>query len=126
MASSLNNLALLYSSQGRYTEAEPLYQEALSLSKKLLGQDHPDVATSLNNLALLYSSQGRYTEAEPLYQEAIAIATNTLGENHPNTVAIAQNYQQMIFNFLMQLPEAELKERFPPEIYEEILRIKRH
>ena len=79
---SLNNLALLYQSQGRYAEAESLYQEALALRKKLLGEDHPDVATTLNNLALLYESQGRYAEAEPLYQEALALIKKLLGENH--------------------------------------------
>ncbi|WP_130758759.1 tetratricopeptide repeat protein, partial [Microcystis aeruginosa] len=68
VAASLNNLAGLYKSQGRYTEAEPLYREALDLRKRLLGDNHPDVAASLNNLAGLYKSQGRYTEAEPLYR----------------------------------------------------------
>ncbi|WP_133158959.1 tetratricopeptide repeat protein, partial [Microcystis aeruginosa] len=61
VATSLNNLAALYESQGRYTEAEPLYLEALDLKKQLLGDNHPHVATSLNNLAALYESQGRYT-----------------------------------------------------------------
>ena len=31
--------------------------------RKLLGEEHPDVATSLNNLALLYSDQGDTTQA---------------------------------------------------------------
>ena len=84
-----------YNNQGRYSEAEPLYQQALELRKKLLGEEHPDVATSLNNLAGLYNNQGRNSEAEPLYQEAIIIATKTLGENHPNTKTISQNYQIM-------------------------------
>ncbi|WP_396687740.1 tetratricopeptide repeat protein, partial [Microcystis aeruginosa] len=44
----------LYRSQGRYPEAEPLYLEALDLIKRLLGDNHPGVATSLNNLAELY------------------------------------------------------------------------
>ena len=69
MAASLNNLAGLYDSQGRYSEAEPLYQKALSLYKQLSGDGNSDVAASLNNLAGLYDSQGRYSEAEPLYQE---------------------------------------------------------
>ena len=30
--------------QGRYSEAEPLYQQALELYKRLLGEEHPDVA----------------------------------------------------------------------------------
>ncbi|WP_287170587.1 MULTISPECIES: tetratricopeptide repeat protein [unclassified Microcystis] len=102
MASSLNNLAALYDSQGRYTEAEPLYLQALDLRKQLLGDNHPLVALSLNNLAYLYDSQGRYTEAEPLYLEAINIFRERLGENHPHTQTVYQNYLRM----LSQLPEA--------------------
>ncbi|MFM6272300.1 MAG: tetratricopeptide repeat protein, partial [Dolichospermum sp.] len=70
----LNNLALLYNNQGRYTEAEPLYIRALSIYEQQLGENHPYVATSLNNLALLYDNQGRYTEAKPLYIRALSIS----------------------------------------------------
>ncbi|MBC1299537.1 tetratricopeptide repeat protein, partial [Nostoc sp. UCD122] len=87
----LNNLALLYNSQGRYSEAEPLYIQALALWRKLLGKEHPSVATSLNNLALLYNSQGRYSEAEPLYIQALEIAELSLGVNHPNTITFREN-----------------------------------
>ncbi len=48
---SLNDMAELYYSQGRYAEAEPLLTEALEMRKQLLGSAHPHVATSLNNLA---------------------------------------------------------------------------
>jgi tetratricopeptide (TPR) repeat protein len=95
VALSLNNLAGLYDSQGRYTEAEPLYLEALDLRKRLLGDNHPDVALSLNNLAGLYDSQGRYTEAEPLYLEALDLRKRLLGDNHPNTKNCRNNLQMM-------------------------------
>jgi tetratricopeptide (TPR) repeat protein len=95
VAASLNNLALLYDSQGRYAEAEPLYQQALEMTKRLLGEEHPSVATSLNNLAGLYNSQGRYAEAEPLYQQALDIAKQVLGANHLTTVTIRENLQMM-------------------------------
>ena len=73
LATSLNNLAARYDTEGKYTEAEPLYQRSLATREKALGPDHPNVATSLNNLAVLYDAQGKYTEAEPLYQRALAI-----------------------------------------------------
>uniref|UniRef100_UPI000A752B74 tetratricopeptide repeat protein n=1 Tax=Geitlerinema sp. PCC 9228 TaxID=111611 RepID=UPI000A752B74 len=76
-------LAGLYQSQGRYEEAEPLYRQALEMRKRLLGEQHPDVATSLNNLAELYRSQGRYDEAEPLYRQALEMFKRLLGEQHP-------------------------------------------
>jgi tetratricopeptide (TPR) repeat protein len=61
------------------------------LRKRLLGEDHPDVASSLNNLASLYDSQGRYSEAEPLYLQALELAERVLGVNHPNTVIFRKN-----------------------------------
>ena len=51
VATSLNNLALLYFTQGQYAQAEPLFKRALAIDEKALGRDHPDVATDLNNLA---------------------------------------------------------------------------
>ncbi|NIS69438.1 MAG: tetratricopeptide repeat protein, partial [Proteobacteria bacterium] len=66
VATSLNNLALLYKAQGKYSEAEPLYKRALKIWEKALGKDHPHVAQSLNNLAAIYQAQGRYAEALPL------------------------------------------------------------
>jgi tetratricopeptide (TPR) repeat protein len=74
---SLNNLALLYQSQGRHAEAEPLYKRALVITEKALGPDHPRVGTTLNNLAQLYRAQGRHAEAEPLVRRANAVWSNS-------------------------------------------------
>ena len=41
-ATSLNNLALLYRSQGKYEQAEPLYQRALAICEEMLGPKHPN------------------------------------------------------------------------------------
>ncbi|MBD2021152.1 tetratricopeptide repeat protein, partial [Leptolyngbya sp. FACHB-36] len=84
VALSLAWLAFLYELQGRYSEAEPLYVQALDIRQRQLGSDHPHVATSLNNLAGLYQSQGRYSEAEPLYVQALDISQRQLGNDHPD------------------------------------------
>jgi tetratricopeptide (TPR) repeat protein len=68
---SLNNLASLHQAQGRYREAEPLYQKALRLHEKVLGSEHPTTLTILGNLAGLYKDQRRYGEAEPLYRKTL-------------------------------------------------------
>jgi tetratricopeptide (TPR) repeat protein len=64
--------------------------------KKLLGTEHPDVATSLNNLAVLYSSQGRYEEAEPLYLQALSMRQKLLGTEHPDVAKLLSI--QMTYN----------------------------
>ncbi|MEO0825463.1 MAG: tetratricopeptide repeat protein, partial [Cyanobacteria bacterium J06642_9] len=48
-ATSLNNLAGLYSSMGRYSEAEPLYLRALAIVFSTLGENHPNTQTGLSN-----------------------------------------------------------------------------
>jgi tetratricopeptide (TPR) repeat protein len=99
LATSLNNLASLYESMGRYTAAEPLYVRLLAISEKELGANHPSTATNLNNLANLYRSMGRYTEAEPLFVRSLAIWEKELGANHPVTTTSLNNlaslYQSM-------------------------------
>ena len=91
LGASLNNLGLVYSAQGKYAEAEPLYKRALVIVDKVLGPEHPSVATGLNNLAALYDAQGRYTEAEPLYRRSLAIDEKSLGPEHPDLAASLNN-----------------------------------
>jgi tetratricopeptide (TPR) repeat protein len=50
VATSLNNLAMLYGAQGRYAEAEALYRRSLAIREKALGPEHPN-ATSLRSFA---------------------------------------------------------------------------
>ena len=66
MATSLNNLALVYQSQGLYAEAEPLYKLSLAIWEKALGPNHPNVALSLENIAALYRATNRAAEADKL------------------------------------------------------------
>jgi tetratricopeptide (TPR) repeat protein len=106
LATSLNNLAGLYNSQGRYDQAEPLYLQALELYKRLLGDNHPDVAMSLNNLALLYNSQGRYDQAEPLYLQALELYKRLLGDNHPD-VAMSLNNLALLYYSQGRYDQAE-------------------
>ena len=94
----------------RIVVAEPSYVQSLELSRKLLGEDHPSVATSLNNLAALYYGQGRYKEAEPLYVQAIAILFNRLGQDHPNTKAVFNNFCQFVTTVLAEEKQNELSD----------------
>ena len=73
LAITLDNLALVYTAQGKYDEAEPLYHRALAIMEKALRPEHPDVAICLNNLAHLYHARGNYGRAESFYQRALAM-----------------------------------------------------
>jgi tetratricopeptide (TPR) repeat protein len=82
--------------QGKYEQAEPLYQRALAIKERVLGKEHPSTATGLNNLALLYYNQGKYEQAEPLFKRALAIRERVLGKEHPDTKRVRENYNDLL------------------------------
>ena len=81
LATSLNNLALLYSAQGKYAEAEPLYRRSLAIKQKALGPEHPDVATALENYSALLRKTNREAEAEKMEARAKAIRAKHAQQN---------------------------------------------
>lgn len=95
-AKRLNEQALQLLGEGKYDEAVPLAERSLAILEKMLGAEHPDVATLLNNLAMLYYSKGDYVRAEPLYQRALTIYEKALGAGHPD-VATALNNLAMLY-----------------------------
>jgi tetratricopeptide (TPR) repeat protein/transcriptional regulator with XRE-family HTH domain len=91
VATTLNDLAVLYRHQGKYEQVEPLYLRALSIREQQLGLHHLETARSLNNLAILYWNQGKYEQAEPLYLRVLSIREQQLGLHHPETARCLDN-----------------------------------
>ncbi|MEH2310888.1 MAG: tetratricopeptide repeat protein [Nostoc sp.] len=87
--------AQFYNGQGLYDKAAPWYKHCLEVTKKRLGEEHPEVAGSFNNLAQLYYSQGRYSEAEPLYIQALARYRKLLGEEHSDFAGCLNNLAEL-------------------------------
>ena len=73
VATSLNNLAMLYYSQGQYAKAEPLHQQALAIFLKTLPADHPNLATVMENFALCLEKLKRGDDAKQWRAKAQAI-----------------------------------------------------
>jgi tetratricopeptide (TPR) repeat protein len=88
---SKHNLAQLYGAQGKYAQAEPLFQEVLQAFTAKLGADHPDTLTNKSTLAGLYLAQGKYAQAELLLKEALQGRTVQLGADHPDTLLSKHN-----------------------------------
>ena len=107
------NLANLYDEQGKYEQAEPLYQRALEVREKVLGPEHPDTVRPLDNLANLYLDQGKYEQAEPLYQQALSTYERALGANHPETKRVRNNYALLQEQMKQKIDEASSKPKTP-------------
>jgi tetratricopeptide (TPR) repeat protein len=106
-ASSLPYLGLgaHYALLGRYTEAESLYQRAISLARE--GEEQDALASGYMYLAELYSTQGKSSEAEPLYRDAIQIWQDTPASN-PSHLIIALHSLATIYANQKRYDEAEL------------------
>ena len=74
-----------------------MYEKALSISLKKLGDDHPRVADTYNNMAGVYYNQGKYEEALAMYEKALSIRLKKLGDDHPD-VAMTYNNMANVYN----------------------------
>ena len=77
--------------QGKLDEALKIFYEALAISKRALGDDHPTVAIRLNNIASVLQAQGKLDEALEKNKEALEITKRALGEDHPNVATLLNN-----------------------------------
>ena len=87
----LNERAVKFYQQGRYSEGVQVAEEALKVAENTFGPEHLHVATALNNLAGLYYVQDKYTETESLYKRSLAIWEKALGPEHPNVTTVLRN-----------------------------------
>jgi tetratricopeptide (TPR) repeat protein len=102
----LTNAGRYLKARGRYDQAEPLLQQALTIRVQRLGSEHLDTAESLNNLGSLYHSRGKYVEAERLLQQALTIREQQLGADHLVT-AISLNDLADLYHTQRRDGEAE-------------------
>jgi tetratricopeptide (TPR) repeat protein len=64
-------LADAYTQQGKYENAEPLYEAIVPIEDKEWGRDSFDAADAREHLAQVYTKLGKYDKAEPLFQSAL-------------------------------------------------------
>jgi tetratricopeptide (TPR) repeat protein len=110
IATALNDLALLYATQGQWTEAEFFYAKAIDMYRQLLDgtvKTHQDLATSLSNLAHLCTIQEKWTEAEDLHLESVRIFRQLFGQTANNYLATSLNNLAHLYGQQGRWDEAE-------------------
>jgi tetratricopeptide (TPR) repeat protein/transcriptional regulator with XRE-family HTH domain len=95
--------------RGRYVEAEPLYQRALSIRERLLGLEHAEVAAVLERVADLSQERGKYVEAEPLFLRAQTIYER---QTKPDHLRLAMTLKQLALTYTKQGKYAEAETLF--------------
>lgn len=95
---SISNLALAYTHQGKYKEAVKVCSVALEEREKKLGPDHFDTLLSLISLRCLIQLEepGCHQEATDLYQRACSAFESRLGASHPTAIACREHFTSML------------------------------
>jgi tetratricopeptide (TPR) repeat protein len=91
VAETLSSLATVAMVKGEWAAAEGYARQALAVRRKLVGEEHPDVAASLNQIGDILSYVGDSAGAEPLFRQALAIYHQLLGDEHPLVAMAAGN-----------------------------------
>ena len=79
----------------RLDEADSLFQRALAIRRKSLGEAHALVAATLNDIADLRLSRGDTATALPLARQSFTITQNAYGPDHPLAVSSIQQMANM-------------------------------
>jgi CHAT domain-containing protein/predicted negative regulator of RcsB-dependent stress response len=79
VASTLNNLAVLYEFTGKFNEADVLFKRSLEINRKIFGEKSNEVARNLFNLSDVYRRQHKFAEAEQYCRQSIAILQELSG-----------------------------------------------
>ena len=116
-AKTMNEQAEALYAQGKYAQAQPLFEKALEIRRRLLTDDHPDTADSYNNLAVNLNAQGKYAQAQPLFEKALEIRRRLLTDDHPDTAA---SYNNLAVNLNAQGKYAQAQ-----PLFEKALEIRR-
>jgi len=80
-----------YDDLADYELALEYYGKALSIKKKVLGEEHPNTATTYNNIAVVYKNRCNYELALEYYGKALSINEKVLGAEHPDTATTCNN-----------------------------------
>jgi serine/threonine protein kinase/Tfp pilus assembly protein PilF len=99
-------LGWLRHSQGRYEEAQSLFEKTLKTARRVVGEAHFVTAQSMHGLGTVYLSQGRYEQAESLLTDAWDILCRILGEENWATLFV-RNTMGKLYTAQGRYKEAE-------------------
>jgi len=90
---------------GEFIQAKESANKALSLSKKLNGEQHEFTARAMNFIGVLYFDEGKYEQALIYIRQAVSIYEQILGNDSTETWEIKTNLTAML-NLLHRFDEA--------------------
>jgi transcriptional regulator with XRE-family HTH domain/tetratricopeptide (TPR) repeat protein len=105
----LNKTGKYLEERTQYSDAEHLYQLALTLDSQFYGNLHSKTLKDMSNIAMLYERQGKYELAEKRYREALLIHDTFELEQYD--LSIVRNYITLLQKMERERDAEEWKQR---------------
>jgi CHAT domain-containing protein/tetratricopeptide (TPR) repeat protein len=90
-------------------QAQPLFEKALAIYRRVLMDDAPDTAVGYHSIAHTLNEQQKYAAAQAPYEKALAISRRLFTDDHPQT---AESYRSLAINLNAQGKYAEAQPLF--------------
>ncbi len=124
---TISGQGLLYTTMGRFKQAEIFTSLALDMREKQFGPGNMGVAASVNNYAVLHYNLGQYNESEKEFAKALSIIQDNKQQSSM-PYAIVLNNQAMLFQSIGRYEAAEknLKEALAITGQSEVTKARNH
>jgi tetratricopeptide (TPR) repeat protein len=106
---NFSGLMSLYQKEGRLSEMEPIFQHALDLQEKGIGESGINVARTLVSFGNLYKDEAKYAEAEALYGRAMKIYEANLGLLDRQEASVLRPYVDLLHKLHQDAKAAEIQ-----------------
>jgi tetratricopeptide (TPR) repeat protein len=104
----MNVLSYLYRNQKKPDKAEPYLREALALSRRINGEEHPDTLTYSRNLGKVLLDQGNIEEAEKNFRDVVEKSDRALGVEHPISTSAKVDLGGLLLHRMQYAEAAEI------------------
>ncbi len=74
-----------------YSQARAAFEQALAVSRRFLGEEHPATLNLMNNLAITLMAQGDLAGARTLHERELAVSRRMFGQEHPGSLISMNN-----------------------------------
>ncbi|MBI2810699.1 MAG: tetratricopeptide repeat protein [Candidatus Melainabacteria bacterium] len=109
LAVALEQVALVYQANGKYSDAESVCNKGLRLIHDSVGMKSPQVIFACNNLMSIYSDQHRYSEVESLVKSIWHEENEIFREGHPEILRSKLLNMTSLSRSHTEVPHAEIQ-----------------
>jgi tetratricopeptide (TPR) repeat protein len=106
VAKAHEDLADYYSAEGRYGEAERVYQKTLELKEDMLGRANPAIIPAVDDVARVSFAQMKYDQAADLIARELRIMEREYGDDDPKLVPSLEQVGRVL-EAASKYPDAE-------------------